>query len=245
MALDNETNVVTGRPSASLPAKTRRDNGVMAVPYAETTPAERPISITVPLRAAPSLDVHPALRPRPNTGEEDEEERKRDSGLAPTTSSITMKEGSLNTVDEGGRDVDKEGGAEASNTVLGNHDPALSPKGTSAERTSLAPSVPTTPITSKPESVRSASLRSPSIASSSMHRWKRPLSRKSSGAMSPGSIDEIKPVEAFKPIVMDIPTEKFVEEDFMQKVEFSKRGSIMVNLMNNPQARPRTEAGRK
>lgn len=68
---------------------TREDNGILTLRYEETKPAKPPLAVTVPPPRQPPTEQHPALR--------SEEERKRDSGLAPTTSS-KAREGSVNTV---------------------------------------------------------------------------------------------------------------------------------------------------
>src|SRR5271168_4228627 len=83
--------------SAATLQQARTDNGLIALRYEETTPAKPPIPVTVAPPHAPPTDTHPALR-IPTSGAQEGDESKRDSGLAPTTSS-KAHEGSLNTVD--------------------------------------------------------------------------------------------------------------------------------------------------
>jgi hypothetical protein len=73
--------------------QTRTDNGIITLRYEETIPAKPPIAVTVAPPAKAPTDVHPALR-RPKSDLEETDPRKRDSGLAPTTSS-KAREGSV------------------------------------------------------------------------------------------------------------------------------------------------------
>src|SRR5882724_458920 len=84
------------KSSATPTQQTRTDNGIITLRYEEAVPAKPPIAVTVAPPRAPPTDLHPALR-RPKTATAEADPRKRDSGLAPTTS-IKAREGSVNTV---------------------------------------------------------------------------------------------------------------------------------------------------
>ncbi|KAG0645208.1 TBC domain-containing [Hyphodiscus hymeniophilus] len=77
---------------------TRSDEGLITLRYEEAAPAKAPIAVTVAPPRAPPTDTHPALRREIPEELVEAEERKRDSGLAPTTSS-KARDSSLNTGD--------------------------------------------------------------------------------------------------------------------------------------------------
>ncbi|KAF4628602.1 hypothetical protein G7Y89_g9553 [Cudoniella acicularis] len=131
------TATVRRSKSTASPPRARMDERLIALPYEKTVAAKAPIPVTVSPPRAPPTDIHPALRPRPRTGEENKDEKKRDSGLAPTTSS-KAREGSINTIEE---------------NVLGftinfNSNP---------EFTTIAPTRPVTPKFTKTNSTASSS----------------------------------------------------------------------------------------
>lgn len=78
--------------------RARVDDGLKTLRYEETLPAKPPIPVTVAPPRAPPTDTHPALR-EIATRYEEQDPSKRDSGLAPTTSTVG-REGSVNTADE-------------------------------------------------------------------------------------------------------------------------------------------------
>jgi hypothetical protein len=80
--------------------KTRSDDGLITLRYEEALAAKRPIPVTVPPPRAPPTDIHPALR-RQRSALTEEDLSKRDSGLAPTTSS-KARDSSVTIVDENG-----------------------------------------------------------------------------------------------------------------------------------------------
>jgi len=83
---------------STLDSRSNRD--LKALRYEDVPPAKPPIPVTVPPPPAPPNDIHPALRSSAiSLGEQ--ELMKRDSGLAPTTSTIA-RGGSTNPGDSGG-----------------------------------------------------------------------------------------------------------------------------------------------
>jgi hypothetical protein len=190
---------------------TREDNGILTLRYEETKAAKPPLAVTVPPPRQPPTEPHPALR--------SEEERKRDSGLAPTTSS-KAREGSVNTV------------STIEENVLGvkidfNSSPAQ------IER---EVEVPATPSTKKSES--------PGEREGSMHRWMKAVSRKSSTPHTPTSKEETEE-ESFSPITTPIPTDSLLDEGFLETISFSKRGSMMFGEKKAVNGHARTNGGRR
>jgi hypothetical protein len=146
-------NLKTKSPPMPVATATREDNGILTLRYEETKPAKPPLAVTVPPPRQPPTEPHPALR--------SEEERKRDSGLAPTTSS-KAREGSVNTV----------------GTIEEN---ALGVKinfDSSPAQIEREVEVPATPS------------KSPGEREGSMHRWMKAVSRKSSTPQTPTSKEE-------------------------------------------------------
>lgn len=188
--------------------------------YEQALAAKKPIAVTVPPpHAPPPLETHPALRDRSNTTLEDD--KKRDSGLAPTTSS-KAREGSVNTVEENvlGIPINFNSPLPALNMSL----PAEEPT-----------SAPITPVTSR-------EAKSPT----SSHFWKRAKSVKSvrsptTTATSPGS----KSAEEFSLITTPIPTESLLEEGFLNQLSFSKRGSVMLGGKKAVDGHLRPNVGRR
>ena len=203
--------------------KTRTDDGLVTLRYEETTPAKPPIPVTVAPPRRPPTDTHPALRGQMGDTEaglvdRDGEERKRDSGLAPTTSS-KAREGSLNT----GKGRDKEDG------VLG---------GFKAEfKSSIPASVPATPKIEKSVSVSSSG--------GSFSRWRKPGSRRGSLPKTPPSAKMASPSEeAFSPITTPIPTDSLLDAEFLDSLSFSKRGSMMMGGKKAVNGHARQKLGR-
>jgi hypothetical protein len=184
--------------------KTRVDDGIVTLRYEETTAAKPPIPVTVAPPRNPPSDTHPALR-REGIGSEagEGEERKRDSGLAPTTSS-KAREGSVNTSD--GKEEGVLGGFKID---FGSNIPA-----------NLRESAPATPKIRKSESVTSSG--------GSMSRWRKPGSRKGSLPKTPPAKMASPSEEEFSPITTPIPTDSLLDEEFLETLSFSKRGSMML-----------------
>jgi hypothetical protein len=190
---------------------TREDNGILTLRYEETKPAKPPLAVTVPPPRQPPTEPHPALR--------SEEERKRDSGLAPTTSS-KAREGSVNTV----------------STIEEN---ALGVKidfNSSPAQIEREVEVPATPSVKKSES--------PGEREGSMHRWMKAVSRKSSTPQTPTSKEETEE-ESFSRITTPIPTDSLLDEGFLDTISFSKRGSMMFGGKRAVNGHARTNGGRR
>lgn len=200
---------------ASSQQQTRTDNGIITLRYEETIPAKPPIAVTVAPPARAPTDVHPALR-RPNTDLEETDPRKRDSGLAPTTSS-KAREGSVTTVDE---------------NILG----------VKIDFNSSIPSAnsPQSPIQSTPTTARRDSTGSRSVS-----RWRRPGSKRSSTPKTPRTPTSKSTPEEFTPISTPIPTESLLDEEFMGSLTFSKRGSVMLGGKKAVNGHVRTNGGRR
>lgn len=209
-------------------SKTRVDDGIVTLRYEETTPAKPPIPVTVAPPRKPPTDTHPALRGE-GEAEKETEERKRDSGLAPTTSS-KAREGSLNTADGKEREKD-EGVLGGFKIEFGSSIPA-----------SLRESIPATP-TAAPKIKKSESVAS---SGGSMSRWRRPGSRKGSLPKTPPSAKMASPSEEdFSPITTPIPTDSLLDEEFLQQLSFSKRGSMMLRGKKAVNAQARQNIGRR
>ncbi|KAG9234475.1 rab-GTPase-TBC domain-containing protein [Amylocarpus encephaloides] len=182
------------------------DGGLVALRYEETVPAKPPIAVTVtPSHRAPPLDSHPALRNTRWRTEEDD--KKRDSGLAPTTSS-RAREGSVNTVEE---------------NVLG-----ISIDFNSPPQTKMAQPVadltisPVSPIATTPTST---STSTPTPTSGNF--WMKSSSKKTPAVpITPPPIKKSFE-EEFSSITTSIPTESLMDDDFLNQMSFSKRGSVM------------------
>jgi hypothetical protein len=190
---------------------TREDNGILTLRYEETKPAKPPLAVTVPPPRQPPTEPHPALR--------SEEERKRDSGLATTTSS-KAREGSVNTV-----------GTVEENALGVKIDFDFS----SAQEREAEVEIPATPRVKKSES--------PGEREGSMHRWVKALSRKNSTSQTPTSKDTEE--ESFSPITTPIPTDSLLDEGFLETISFSKRGSMMFGGEKAVNGHARTNGGRR
>jgi len=189
--------------------------------YEETVPAKAPIAVvTAPPRREPT-DVHPALR-RPKTGTDTaKDEGKRDSGLAPTTSSRAGREGSVNTTDA----IEEE----VSLGVEIDFDKSLKV---------------VSPLQSPTQAPNPKVItKSPSMGSGSL-RWK-PGSRKSSNSRTPGTAEKTEEEKEFSPITTNIPTEEFIDEDLLRTLSFSKRGSVMLGGKKVVNGQARATAGRR
>lgn len=201
---------MTPEKSGSLRAKlmpsARAGDSMISLRYEETLAAKPPIPVTVAPPRAPPTDTHPALRRPANELREEEDDWKRDSGLAPTTtSSKAGGEGSVTTVDES---VSLSGLAPSPNN--------------SAMKVQSAPQIPPRELpTTKVK-------RGGSVGSGSAHRWRRPASSKGSEPKTPPALRKSTSAEQFSPITTLIPTESLLEENFLDKLSFSKRGSVML-----------------
>ncbi|KAH6673075.1 rab-GTPase-TBC domain-containing protein [Halenospora varia] len=201
------TGTVRSRIVAASPPRMRLGDNLIALPYEQTVAAKPPIPVIVAPPRAPPTEQHPAFRTR--TGNENRDDKKRDSGLAPTTSS-KAREGSVISIREN-----------IEENVLGfTIDFDRTPEILSV---TMAPTQPATP---KPPT------KTNSVASKS--RWRRASTKKSippspkspktpTSAGKTGSEDE-----QFSPITTPIPTDSLLDGDFLNQISFSKRGSIML-----------------
>ncbi|KAN0090369.1 RabGAP/TBC [Hyaloscypha variabilis] len=202
---------------ASPQQNTRIDGGIITLRYEEAVPAKPPIPVTVaPPQRAPT-EKHPALR-RPKSRIEETDETKRDSGLAPTTSS-KARDGSVTTVDE---------------NILGVKIDFSSNLQSATSLQAPPPSTPTPQIT-----------RLDSMGSGSMSRWRKPGSRRSSTPKTPRTPTSKSTPEEFTPISTPIPTESLIDEEFLQSLSFSKRGSMMLGGKKAVNGHARTNGGRR
>ena len=213
----DKTGSVRSKTIAAPQPQTRADNGIITLRYEETLPQKPPLAVTVPPPRAPPTDIHPALR-TPRTNVEDKDESKRDSGLAPTTSS-KAREGSVNTVDE---------------NILGIKIDFNSNITSASSQPLTQKDVPGTPT---PKVVKSSSVRSGSMPS-----WKKPGSRKNSTPRTPSSRSM---EEEFSPITTPIPTDGLMDGDFLEQISFSKRGSMMLGGRKAINGHARPQGGRR
>ncbi|QSZ29645.1 hypothetical protein DSL72_004161 [Monilinia vaccinii-corymbosi] len=204
-----------------------------------------PIPVTVAPPLSPPTDTHPALRPRSPRSITHEfkavkDDAKRDSGLAPTTSSIVRdREGSVNTVDN-------------DSNVLGiniNFDSKLTMENTGASSTPPAQSsnaqLPT-PSSSPSIFMKNESGSgggSSTTTPGSLKGWRIRNSRPKTSAGT-GKSPEI-PEEDYSPITTPIPSETLLEDDFMQSMSFSKRGSMMLGGKRAVNGQARINATRR
>lgn len=194
---------------------TRTDDGIITLRYEETLPAKPPIPVTVAPPRAPPTDTHPALR---RVEEREEDKGKRDSGLAPTTSSKAREGSEMGEKDDG---------------ALG-----FINFGSSIPPTPQSPStVPATPNIKKSES----------IGSGSMSRWRKPGSRKGSLPKTPPSNAKMASPseEEFSPITTPIPTDSLMDAEFLDQLSFSKRGSVMFGGKKAVNGQARQNLGRR
>lgn len=203
MAPENPASLRTKSMAAS--PQPRKVDALIALRYEEAVPAKPPIPVTVaPPREAPT-ELHPAFR-RPLSSRGNNDDSKRDSGLAPTTSSKAREE-SVNTAVE-------EEGCPFGVAMNFNSTPEMASVPQSHTQTSSVPS--THKVVPKSES------------SGSLSRWKRPGSRKNTPPKTPPATGQT-PDEILSPtITTSIPTDSLLDADFLDKISFSKRGSMML-----------------
>lgn len=211
----------------NLPTKstgTQRSDGLIALRYEEMKAAKPPIAVTVAPPRSPPTDTHPAFRPRPvSCGMEDTDGSKRDSGLAPTTSS-KAREGSVNTLDEN---------VPSKSALVIDFSPP--PSGATV-------STPQTPTrTSDTTNI----VKSDSVRSGGMSSWRKPGSRNGNSPKTPRENKTPTKEEDFSPITTSIPTDSLLEEDFLDQITFSKRGSMMLGGKKAVNAQARINGGRR
>ncbi|TVY38996.1 TBC domain-containing protein [Lachnellula occidentalis] len=196
--------------------------GLVAVRYEDSVAAKPPIAVIVAPPRAPPADTHPALRTL-------HDERKRDSGLAPTTtSSSTAREGSLYA--------------------------ALAEKNALAFTINFDSSPPPPIAFSEPAQAYSP-LKTPANTkivkksySMSGSRWRRPTSKGSRKSGAPPKTPTSAGTDAeeqYSPITTTIPTDSLLDADFLTSISFSKRGSIMLGGKKGVNGHARPQAGRQ
>ena len=216
----------TSRPQLSTKfSNARSDNGLIALRYEDSLQAKPPIPVTVAPPRSPPQEQHPAFR-RPIDGLQAklDESRKRDSGLAPTTTS-SNRGTSITTVDDYVLGVVIDFNTSPSLASL--HSPTM-------EQPKDLPQVPDPPSAQKKSSFSSDS------------RWRLSGSRKNSDVKAPGSREQSP--EDFAPIMTPIPTDSLLDDGFIDTMSFSKRGSIMFGgkkAVNRPNAQARLNVGRR
>ncbi|KAI9648720.1 hypothetical protein NHQ30_003360 [Ciborinia camelliae] len=237
-------------PQVTTNTVTPSHEGLIAMRYEDMYPGERaPIPVTVAPPLSPPTDTHPAFRstPRPQSRprprllahelREVKDDTKRDSGLAPTTSTITRdREGSIYTVDNNNNNNNNDNvlGVNInfdSKVVMANSSPTPQTQLSDVQS-------PTLPIS--PNFMQKERLGSPA---GSLKRWRT----KNSNPKTPtgtGKSTEI-PEEDFSPITTPIPNETLLEEDFMQSMSFSKRGSMMLAGRKAVNGQARSNATRR
>jgi hypothetical protein len=221
------TSSLRTKSTRAISPNKRIENGLIALPYEDTLPARPPIPVTVAPPRAPPTDTHPALRggPAVSSGLEEKGESKRDSGLAPTTSSSKVCEGLVKYKYKDAIDENVLGFSINFNSTI-----VTSPR-TFAETPAQ---VSTTPNTTKSESVHS---------SASKLRWKRPVLGKISLPKSP--TNRANTSEKFSLITTPIPTDSLLDEEFLDQLSFSKRGSMMLGGQKAVEVQPRENVGRR
>ncbi|KAH8596834.1 rab-GTPase-TBC domain-containing protein [Bisporella sp. PMI_857] len=204
--------------SVATPHKTRTGEELLALRYEATLPAKPPTKITVAPPSAPPAELHPAFR-RPVSGLEDKDEWKRDSGLAPTTTSSKEREGSVNTLESNATNV-------LGVTINFEASPESPPKSTAVSVTGEQE-----PVSPQTTMSKSGSL------SGAGSRWKK-------AGSTPHVRSTPTSAEDFS-ITTTIPTDRLLEEDFLDQLSFSKRGSMMLGGKKAVNGHARPSGGRR
>lgn len=182
---------------------TRIDNGIEVLSYEETVAGKPPISVIRSPPRNPPNETHPALR----TGLSEEHAWKRDSGLATDTSS-NPGQGSFggSTLEEKERELGLNIDFDSNNTVANITTPATLTK------------IPIAAALAADEGLRKSETRSSSVGDS---RWK--LLAKKSQTKNAGSVQD-----QYTLIDTPIPVESLIDEEALESIKFSKRGSLMM-----------------
>ena len=212
--------------------KARADKGVIALRYEETSQAKSPIPITIAPPRSPPVEEHPAFRsntPLP-AKDIDEEEWKRDSGVANTTG--TGRSSNRGTTEGGSLKGTVE---EREEGQVGKGDRGYEEVNDGRMTTVAEPSSPIrTP--SRAQNGKAETLGQPNGNTSQADKL-----AEANGGTTVVSKGSDTPDE-FSPITTDIPTENLFGENFMDGLSFSNRGSVMFGGKKavekpNPQAR--------
>ena len=221
METSRSGNIRTNSIATSAP--TRTDDKLISFRYEDCIASKPPIPVTVaPPRAPPNI-INPALRERGSSLVE-KDASKRDSGLAPTTSS-KAREGSVNTDED------------SVSNFLGvavNFGPSSQPTSTNLSQVSEIESTATS--MSKSESVGSGS--------GSRSKWKI-SSKKDSIPQTPPAKQASTSTDTPFSITTAIPNESLMEDDFLDRLSFSKRGSVMLGGKKVVNGHERVTGGRR
>lgn len=196
----------------------RDENGIRTLRYEETMEGKLPIPVTVPPPRAPPTEPHPALRNSSSLSAEDPE--KRDSALAPQTSSTTAtssKKDFTYNVDSTNRKSEN----------------VFSPTIATAQSIN-ATNVPLTMNRSEGDELQSPISTASSISRRSPKLLIPRISSSSSATDSPKeknkspiSLTSPTTEPAFSPIDTQIPDPGLLETEYFQDMAFSKRGSLL------------------
>lgn len=177
---------------------TRNDHGIAAVNYEETVAGKPPIPVIRSPPRNPPEESHPALR---NGLSAVEDAWKRDSGLATTTSSKPRQDSfGGSTVEEKERELGLKIDFDSNSTIANTN-------------TSLSAS-----LAGGDEGLRKSETKSSGLGSS---RWKLP-GKKS----APKNTDSVE--EDYIPLTTPIPVESLMEEEALNSIQFTKRGSMLM-----------------
>jgi hypothetical protein len=249
----------------------KNDNGLRTLRYEEAAQGKTPIPVTVPPPRRPPVDLHPALRERRDLDlGEGGREGKRDSGLAPTTSSRGIgiqREGSVAATSIATASIGEspeEDNLRETYTDMGAGCGLRFDFGSSGFNSKPGQgevNIPKTPESKEERSGSGSNARTSVGSGGSMRRWGRSKSKKekewqevnwsskkrisSSSVVTPKSIrsqnesqdapriseaqepKEEHEHEYFSRLTTPIPSAGFLEDDFLDNMSFSKRGSIM------------------
>ncbi|KAI6248452.1 hypothetical protein HI914_03153 [Erysiphe necator] len=201
--------------------QTRVDNGILTVRYEEAQHSRPPIAVTIPppthTSIQPPTDVHPAFRDSFENVEDNV--RKRDSGLANTTTNSPCIEGlyfdkSSSSIKLAPLKIESYFGIQINFDLSGTENVST-------------PTLDKSPLVS-------SSLVCPASSESGWHNYIHAISDK---AMS--SFDQDK----FSGIQTKIPTDQWLGDGFLEHLSFSKRGSIMVDGRKAVEAHARFYGG--
>jgi hypothetical protein len=194
----------------------------MVLRYEEARVAKPPIPVTVPPPRQPPQDTHPALRTPSTTSDLDG--KKRDSGLAPMTSS-KAREGSVSTVED--NVVGYPGISINFNNMATTTE--AQPVALQLEDAPTTTAAPTTPKNEK-------------VTTQTGKFWRRQSSKRTSPQ---SSTPEKSSDEEFSGITTPIHTESLLDEDFLDQLSFSKRGSMMLGGKKAVNGHIRQSGGRR
>ena len=214
-----ESNIRTD--SLVTQSTTRADEKLISSRYEDCIPSKPPFPVTIAPPRAPPDTIHPALR-RPESSVVERDDSKRDSGLAPTTSS-KAREGSINT-----------DGDSVSNFLSVSINFSSSPQTTNTNLSQASAS----------DSVATSMSKSESVGSDSVNKWGN-IGKKDDSNQTPPAKSTSTTADASFSITTPIPNESLLEDDFLEKLSFSKRGSMMLGGRKAVNGHARVTGGRR